>query len=82
MGFQFLNVIMPEKEKYAPMDIPASNTFGPELNECNTTIVPTPASIAATSSSASRACTTTGLPSSAASASWAAKARRCTSRGE
>src|SRR5206468_230808 len=41
-----------------------------------------PASAAATSSSASRACTTTGLPSSAASASCAANARRCASRGE
>src|SRR5438552_236891 len=79
---QFLKVIMPLKEKYAATAIPASNTPGPELNEWSTTGVPAPRSIAATSSSASRACTTTGLRASLASVSWASKARRCTSRGE
>src|SRR5439155_14772245 len=66
---QFLNVIIPENEKYAPIRIPASNSVAPELNECSTTGAPVPASIAATSASASRACTTTGLPSSTARAS-------------
>src|SRR5437870_2147358 len=52
---QFLKVIMPLKEKYAAIAIPASNTPGPELNECSTTGVSAPRSIAATSSSGSRA---------------------------
>src|SRR5437773_602480 len=69
---QFLKVIMPLKEKYAAIAIPASNTPGPELNECSTTGVPAPRSIAATSSSASRACTTTASRSgsNAASPRW------------
>src|SRR5204862_446473 len=79
---QFLKVIMPLKEKYAAIAIPAANTPGPELNECSTTGVSAPRSIAATSSSASRACTTTGFRTSRARVSWASKARRCASRGE
>jgi len=35
---QFLNVIIPENEKYAPIRIPASNSVAPELNECSTTV--------------------------------------------
>src|SRR5438094_120118 len=44
---------MPEKEKYAPILIPAAKTGGPELNECSTTAARAVASIAATASSAS-----------------------------
>src|SRR2546429_23856 len=39
---------MPLKEKYAAIAIPASNTPGPELNECSTTGVSAPRSRAAT----------------------------------
>src|SRR6266851_3032403 len=68
---QFLKVIMPLKEKYAAIAIPASNTCGPALNECRTIVARAPRSIAAISASASRACTTTGLPSSVPSPSCA-----------
>src|SRR5207244_11548308 len=66
-SFQFLKVTMPLKEKYAPTAVPASNTGAPELNECNTsddTRWPHARTSAATSSSAARAWTTTGFPSS------------------
>ena len=36
MCFQFLKVIIPLKEKYAPIAIPAANTPGPELKEWST----------------------------------------------
>src|SRR3989475_618688 len=69
---QFLNVIMPLKEKYAAIANPASNTLGPELNECSTTVVATSRSIATMSTSASRARARTASRSgsNAASPRW------------
>src|SRR5437773_10157642 len=81
---QFLKVIMPLNEKYALIASPASQTASPDEKLCNTTAGGRGCrdrSSAAMSASAWRACTMTGLPSSAASASCAAKALRWISRG-